>query len=115
MGAPFLSETELTTYIETFKKNGFTGPLNWYRNLRQNWLDTSCREDLVEVPALMISAVDDYFLPPETTCGMERYVPDLERQLIQDCGHWTQQEQPETVNSIVQEWLERRIRPLAFQ
>ncbi len=111
MGEPVMSDDELKVYVDAFRKTGFTGALNWYRNLHRNWLDTADVRDEVLVPALMISASDDFFLPPQTTRGMERQVPDLERQVIQDCGHWTQHEQPEQLNEVILEWLERRIRP----
>jgi pimeloyl-ACP methyl ester carboxylesterase len=39
---------------------------------------------------------------------MEAYIPDLEKVLIRDSGHWTQQEQPEAVNVAVIDWLDRR-------
>lgn len=113
MGEPIMGEDELAAYVEAFGRNGFAGPLNWYRNLHRNWLDTVDVEDRVAAPALMISAEDDYFLPPSTTRGMERHVPDLERALIRDCGHWTQQERPAETNALVLDWLERRMRPLA--
>lgn len=112
MGEPVMSEDELSVYVQAFRRTGFTGPLNWYRNLRRNWEDTAGSDDMVRVPALMVTASDDFFLPPDTTQGMERYVPDLERQAIGDCGHWTQHEKPEEVNRILLEWLERRMRPL---
>ena len=112
MGEAVLSETELEVYIEAFGKTGFEGALNWYRNLPRNWHDAADKEERVDVPALMVSASDDFFLPPETTLGMEQIVPDLERALIRSCGHWTQQEQPEAVNRIIIDWLERRMRPL---
>ena len=112
MGEAVLSETELEVYIEAFGKTRFEGALNWYRNLPRNWHDAADKGERVDVPALMVSASDDLFLPPETTLGMEQIVPDLERALIRSCGHWTQQEQPEAVNRIIIDWLERRMRPL---
>jgi pimeloyl-ACP methyl ester carboxylesterase len=112
MGEPILSEAELQVYIDAFSRTGFTGALNWYRNLSRNWLDTQGVPDEVRVPALMVSTDNDLFLPPNTTRDMERYVPDLERRLLLDCGHWTQHEQPEKTNAILIEWLERRIRPI---
>jgi soluble epoxide hydrolase / lipid-phosphate phosphatase len=111
MGEPVMSEEDLEVFIAAFEKTGFTGGLNWYRNLTTNWLDTAGCEDLVRVPALMVSAADDYFLPPETTRSMERHVPDLERHLIPNCGHWTQHEATEEVNQTILEWLERKMRP----
>jgi soluble epoxide hydrolase/lipid-phosphate phosphatase len=108
MGDALLSESELDVYAASFEATGFEGPLNWYRNLHRNWLDTAGTIDRVDVPALMISASHDYFLPPSTTRGMERIVRDLERRLITDCGHWTQQEQAQAVNEILAEWIGRR-------
>ena len=36
------------------------------------------------------------------------FVPDLEKSLIADSGHWTQQEQPHAVNRVILDWLDRR-------
>ena len=111
-GDSVMSDHELSVYIEAYARTGFTGPLNWYRNLRRNWEDCAGCEDRIAVPALMVTASDDYFLPPETTNGMEAIVPDLERHHIEGCGHWTQQEKPEEVNCVLLDWLDRRVRPV---
>jgi pimeloyl-ACP methyl ester carboxylesterase len=58
----------------------------------------------------MISAEDDIFLPPDLVNGMEEYVPDLEKHLIGECGHWTQSENPGEVNRLIIDWLVRRFR-----
>jgi pimeloyl-ACP methyl ester carboxylesterase len=115
MGEPLLDEHDLDIYTEAFSSSGFTGPLNWYRNQARNWQAYEAERgkvnfDRVTMPALMVCASDDFFLPPSTTQGMEQYVPDLERQTILDCGHWTQHERPEEVTAILLDWLERRMR-----
>lgn len=109
MGAPLLDAGELDVFTRAYERTGFEGALNWYRNLHRNWLDTATTADHIGVPALMVSAADDFFLPPATTRGMERIVPDLERHTLADCGHWTQQEQPEAVNALLLDWLSRRM------
>jgi pimeloyl-ACP methyl ester carboxylesterase len=38
---------------------------------------------------------------------MKPHVPDLEIQMIENCGHWTQQEEPAEVNALIVDWLER--------
>ena len=63
---------------------------------------------MVRVPSLMIMAEHDAVLPPSATDGMERLVPDLEKVLVRDSGHWTQQEQPEVVSAKLIEWRRRR-------
>ena len=37
-----------------------------------------------------------------------KIVPDLEKYLIRDSGHWTQQEQPGEVSAKIIEWRKRR-------
>jgi len=36
---------------------------------------------------------------------MDRWVKKLDRVVIEDCGHWTQQERPDEVNEALIEWL----------
>ena len=56
----------------------------------------------------MVMAEKDAVLPPSSADGMEAIVPDLEKVLIADCGHWTQQEQPLAVNRAILGWLDHR-------
>lgn len=95
-------------YVARFAETGFRGGINWYRNFDKNWHESADQVDLVTCPSLMIMADLDPVLPPEATNGMERYVKDLERELIKDSGHWTQQEQPIAVNTSIASWVKRR-------
>jgi len=104
----FLADDEMAAFVETFGRTGFTGGINWYRNFTRNWERSASLPDRVEAPSLMIMAEKDAVLPPAAADGMETYVPDLERVLIRDSGHWTQQEQPEAVNAALLSWLDRR-------
>jgi pimeloyl-ACP methyl ester carboxylesterase len=103
-----LTPEELEVYVAAYRRSGFRGPINWYRNLKDNWERSAALPDHVAAPALMITAELDPFLPPELSEGMERFVPDLERASVPGCGHWTQQENPEAVNGILLDWLGRR-------
>ena len=107
-GEPLLKPEELKVFADTFKRTGFTGGINWYRNLTRNWQRTASFEQKVKVPGLMIMAEDDIVLRPSMADGMETYVPDLEKALIRSCGHWTQQEYPDRTNAIMIDWLKRR-------
>jgi len=49
----------------------------------------------------MICAENDPITTPQMADGMERNIPDLTRRLINNCGHWTQQERPEEVNRLI--------------
>lgn len=107
-GEQLLNEEELDYYTRAFEKTGFEGGINWYRNFTRNWKNSEGIVEKVNVPSLMISAADDIALRPEMTIGMEQYVPDLEKHLIEDCGHWTQSEKPEELNALMVDWLKRR-------
>jgi pimeloyl-ACP methyl ester carboxylesterase len=105
---PILSAEEKKVFVDTFSKTGFTGGINWYRNYTRNWLHSADLDHTVRVPALMIMAEDDVVLPPSAADGMEKLVPDLEKYLVRDSGHWTQQEQPEEVSAKLIEWRRKR-------
>jgi pimeloyl-ACP methyl ester carboxylesterase len=107
-GEQLLTPEEMQVYIDSFTRTGFTGGINWYRNLSRNWERTANVEQKVKVPGLMILAEDDFVLPPALAEGMETYVPDLEKALIPRCGHWTPQEYPYRTNAILIDWLRRR-------
>lgn len=106
--APILSPDELEVFVETFTRTGFTGGINWYRNMSRNWRDSATLDQVVRVPSLMIMAENDPVLPPSLADGMEKLVPDLEKYLVRDSGHWTQQEQPEEVSARLIDWRRRR-------
>uniref|UniRef100_A0A8C6FBU2 Epoxide hydrolase 2 n=1 Tax=Monodon monoceros TaxID=40151 RepID=A0A8C6FBU2_MONMO len=110
-GEPSLSkmvtEEDIQFYVQQFKKSGFRGPLNWYRNMERNW--QWGRKGLgrkILVPALMVTAEKDFVLVPEMSKHMEDWIPHLKRGHIKDCGHWTQMEKPTELNQILIEWLE---------
>lgn len=110
-GEPLLDNDELTYYAKAFAATGFTGPINWYRNWSDNWRDSEGIEQVVRVPSLFIGATDDVVVSLRQIEAMRQHVPDLEVQMIDGCGHWTQQEQPETTNRLILDWLSRRFPP----
>jgi pimeloyl-ACP methyl ester carboxylesterase len=107
-GEALMPPEELQVFIDAFARTGFTGGINWYRNISRNWRLSGMMEQKVRAPGLMIMAEDDVVLSPAMADGMERFVPDLERVLIKQCGHWTQQEQPDETNTAMIDWLKRR-------
>ena len=67
----------------------------------------SIADRTIDVPCLMISAADDPVLTTAMTLGMEERVPNLERIVIENCGHWTQQERPEETSAAMLAYLRR--------
>lgn len=107
-GEVLMPEDELDVFIRTFRRTGFTGGINWYRNFTRNWHESEGQDQIVRVPSLMIMAENDVVLRPAMADGMEALVPDLEKVLVKDCGHWTQQEKPEETNRAIVDWMKRR-------
>ncbi|MEO0617032.1 MAG: alpha/beta hydrolase [Pseudomonadota bacterium] len=107
-GTPLFDDEELAVYVKAFRESGFTPPINWYRNWSRNWALTEAVEQRVRVPTLFIGANDDVLIAPAHIETMRRYVDDLEVHVLEDCGHWTQQEHPEAVNRLMLNWLGQR-------
>ncbi len=108
LGQPLQSDAELDVFVRAFERSGFTGGINWYRNIDRNWRLTEHVSQTLDAPSLMVLAEDDFALPPAMADGMEARVANLEKVLIRDCGHWTQQERPAELNRILVAWLRRQ-------
>jgi len=97
-------------YVQTFERSGFRGPLNWYRNFQRSWERTAelaGRE--IRQPALFLIGDRDPVGEMEayTIQKMPRLVPKVEQHVFTDCGHWIQSEQPDDVNRLLLEFLDR--------
>ena len=106
-GDEILTDEELAVYVDTYKRTGFRGGLNWYRALHADWEEGLGHDFVVDKPALMISAADDWFFPRGATDGMEDLVPQVEKHVIPGAAHWLQQERPDDVNALLVPWLKR--------
>ena len=104
----FLTDDEFAAFVEAFERTGFTGGINWYRNITRNWEKGANLPTRIDLPCLMVMAENDAVLPPSAADGMGAFIPDLEKALVRDCGHWTQQERPEAVNEAILGWIGRR-------
>jgi len=105
---PWMSEQELGVYVEAFERTGFTGGLNWYRNMDRNWeLTADVAERRVEQPAMFLTGERDpvrNFMPAEAMSG---WVSDLRAEIVvPGAGHWVQQQEPKAVNAALLEFLQ---------
>ena len=107
-GEPLLTEAERGYFAAAFTRTGFTGPINWYRNWTLNWETQAAFDDRIRIPTLFIGAVDDVVVAPEHIEAMKPLVDDLDIHMLEHCGHWSQQEQPDEVNRLMIDWLQRR-------
>ena len=104
-----LPEDDLAVYVEAYQRSGFRGGINLYRNVDRNWEIMKTRDPVIGHPALWVGAAADIYLPPAGADGMEKLVPDLEKHVIADCGHWVTWEKPEELNKILIDWLLRKM------
>tara|TARA_B100001245_G_scaffold236455_1_gene227504 strand:- start:6152 stop:7102 length:951 start_codon:yes stop_codon:yes gene_type:complete len=100
-GKPVMSESDLGVFVSSFEATGFTGSINWYRNLDRNWQLLANVNPIIQQAALMIYGNQDVIPRFE---GLSAFVPNVEEVGL-ECGHWIQQEKPEETNQIILEWL----------
>jgi pimeloyl-ACP methyl ester carboxylesterase len=112
----WLPASDLDHYVAQFEASGFTGGLNRYRNLDRDWADLAAfRGRPVVVPALFIGGDKDG--PTQWGANaIARFPETLPRlwasHILENCGHWVQQEQPDQVNALLLEFL-AEVRPVA--
>ena len=107
-GTALLNKEERDYFASAYAKSGFSGPINWYRNWSDNWASLEGVQQIVRVPTLFIGAANDVIIAPGHIESMKKHVVDLEVHMLDDCGHWSQQEKPDEVNALILDWLLRR-------
>ncbi|MEP3346216.1 MAG: alpha/beta hydrolase [Litoreibacter sp.] len=101
VGEPILQEDELAVYVAAFEETGFTGSINWYRNMDRNWQILTDVTPFIKQPTLMIYGEQDMIPKSETLAD---FVPNADVVSL-DCGHWIQQEKPSETTRAMLEWL----------
>jgi pimeloyl-ACP methyl ester carboxylesterase len=102
----WLSHEDLDYYLGEFRRAGFRGGLNYYRNFDRNWELTARLDQVVRIPALFIAGDKDltvsHLTVSELRERMGSFVPDL-RELVwlKGAGHWIQQERHEACNQAL--------------
>ncbi|MES2126356.1 MAG: alpha/beta hydrolase [Pseudomonadota bacterium] len=106
---PWLSSTALDYYVAEFSRSGFTGPLNWYRNLDRDWEITSFLAGArVACPLLYIGGAEDEGnrWSKGAYDAMEQTVPKLKgKHMIANAGHMAPEEKPEQFNALLLDFL----------
>ncbi|CAI0626789.1 unnamed protein product [Linum tenue] len=112
---PWLLEVDLQYYTDKFKKTGFTGGLNYYRNIDRNWeLTAPWQGDQVKVPVKFI--VGDQDLTYNTgnardyisKGGFKRDVPFLQEVVVMPgVGHFLQEERAAEISCHIVEFIRK--------
>lgn len=103
----WLTEAELDHYVTEFRRTGFTGALNWYRNFDTNWrIMADPVTATIDVPALFVGGTDDPVLnftridrAREVAIGPYRQV------MLEGAGHWLAQERPQEISAELLSFL----------
>jgi pimeloyl-ACP methyl ester carboxylesterase len=103
----WLTEADVAFFAGEFKRSGFRGGLNRYRNMDRDWEELpELATAKIEQPALFITGENDpvrAFVPAD---GMKRLVPGLKDMIVMPgAGHWIQQERAAEVNDALLEFL----------
>jgi pimeloyl-ACP methyl ester carboxylesterase len=105
----WLTEDDLTFFAETFKHSGFTGGLNWYRNMdRDRELLGFLAGAKICQPSMFLAGAEDMVVEMYRRDFdlLEQTMPGLTaKTLIAGAGHWVQQEKPEEVNRRLLQFL----------
>lgn len=108
----WLTEQELDYYVGEFRESGFRGPISRYRNHERDfaWLQ-AFKGRVIEQPSLLIGgdrdpAFNGFGRIADPVGMMREHAPNLRAgHVLKGCGHWTQQERPDEVTTILVEWL----------
>jgi len=112
-----LTEAELSAYVASLTRNGFSGPNAWYVNPAANraYQDTSANDGRLEMPVLFLHGEYDYTcqtLDGRLAEPMRRSCGDLTEVIIRT-GHWMAQENPVAVNAALARWIATKL-PFAW-
>ncbi|OIW17487.1 hypothetical protein TanjilG_22599 [Lupinus angustifolius] len=111
----WLTEDELAYFVSKFEKTGFTGGLNYYRNLNLNWeLAAAWTGAKIKVPVKFItgeldmvytsSRIKDYIHGG----GFKEDVPNLEEVIVQKgVAHFNNQEAAEEISNHIYEFIRK--------
>jgi pimeloyl-ACP methyl ester carboxylesterase len=109
--ASWLTDEELSVYVEAFERDGFQGGLNWYRAATNPAFATSISEKHIRIPAMYLAGAADWgiYQKPGELERMQREVCTDFRgcHFVEGAGHWVQQEQPEKTAALLIDFLRR--------
>jgi len=103
-GDVLMNDEVIEVYARAYQSSGHETSTMVYRAIDRHWEERKRFDPEITLPALMVSATRDVFLPPEASEGMEARVPNLTREVI-DSGHWVTWEAPEAATEALLTWL----------
>lgn len=103
------TEQDIRFYADAYQRHGFRPALNWYRCLPMDFeYQRKVYPDgnpIIPQPVLALGGEQDYIASHVFYDNLDDYCAHWEKVVVPDCGHWSQQEQPDAVNAILIDWL----------
>ena len=108
----WLTEDELRIYSEEFERTGFQGGLQWYRSGSVGSAEMQLFAGrTIDQPSLFIAGANDWgsYQSPGALERMQNSACTNMQgvHMVNDAGHWVQQEQPKAVSNLLLEFLQK--------
>jgi len=103
-----ISPTDIEEYLRTYRQpDALRAGFSYYRALDE---DVAHNEALLKkgklaMPVLALGGGKSFGRGPDTLDSMQRVATNVRGGVIEDCGHWMQEEQPEQVTKAVLEFF----------
>ncbi|KAK7397161.1 hypothetical protein VNO78_18328 [Psophocarpus tetragonolobus] len=108
----WLTQDDLAYYVSKFRKTGFTGGLNYYRNLNLNWeLTAPWSAVKIKLPVKFITGELDvvyttpYFKDYIHGGGFKQDVPNLQVIVQKGVAHFNNQEAADDINNHIYDFI----------
>jgi len=103
---PWLKEADLEFFASEFKRVGFRGGINWYRNFDRNWELTGFLDGAkLSQPSMFAAGEHDAVIAMiggDAEPFVKTSMPDCRTTtIIPGAGHWIQQERPQQINQLL--------------
>lgn len=96
----------LEPYLTAAREPGaLKAMVSYYRALMRLPDFRDIGDGTIDVPTLLLWGDQDVAIDNHCLDGLGDYIPDLTIQRFPDASHWVQQDTPDQVNAILEEWL----------
>ena len=104
-----VTEADVDVYVEGFRRNGFFGPISFYRNMDANWVRSKdIPPSVYTMPTGFLTGSLDPVMTMMPDAGelMAAELPDFRGMTsVEGAGHWVQQENPGETNAALLAFL----------
>ena len=103
-----ISPADIEEYLRTYRQPGaLRAGFSYYRALDQDVAHNEAllKKGKLEMPVLALGGGKGFGRGLDTLDSMQRVATDVRGGVIEDCGHWMQEEQPEKVTNAALEFF----------